>query len=345
MPLKLGGLAVLTVLLTPASPPTESTATIEQVATLRTARAAHTATTLPSGHVLIVGGMRTGGGNLATAELFDPADDAIEDLGSLAEPRAGHTATLLPDGRVLIAGGYDGEYLPWVELVDPSARRVLRAGSLVEARSGHTATLLPDGRVLFVGGVGRDWTFLNTAELYDPETGRSEAAGAMAVPRESHPATQTRTIMRKSGALVVILAGSAMSAPSLEGQYDRARVSSQTVTIADSIAPFVLCQLVDAETGRPVVGAQVFFEGSRVGTLTDRRGMAVLPVPEQGTWTLATRLIGYVEERVALDLFDGTVAQVLAALRRDSTVGDSVFLAPPLPVDPGAAGTGGRGSG
>ncbi|MGH7718363.1 MAG: Kelch repeat-containing protein [Gemmatimonadaceae bacterium] len=159
------------------------------MATLRAARAAHTATTLPSGQVLVVGGMADGGGSVAGVELFAPARNTVQELTSLAERRAGHSATLLGDGRVLIAGGYNGEYLASLELFDPSTRRFRPGGSLLEGRSGHTATLLPNGRVLFVGGVGRGWTFLRSAEVYDPETGRSELVGSMNVPRESHTAT------------------------------------------------------------------------------------------------------------------------------------------------------------
>ena len=187
--LRLGGLAVSAALLQPGSQVSERPGAIERIGTLRTERAAHTATTLASGHVLVVGGMRTGGGSLATVELFDPTDRSIQVLGSMVEARAGHTATLLQDGRVLIAGGYNGEYLPSVELFDPATRRFERSGVLIEGRSGHTGTLLPDGRVLLVGGVGRGWTFLRSAEPYDPATGRSEPAGSMMSPRESHTAT------------------------------------------------------------------------------------------------------------------------------------------------------------
>lgn len=186
---KLGTLACLTLLAPSASNPTQAPATVRQVASLRTARAAHTATVLPTGHVLLAGGMADGGGSVASLELFDPARNTLEELGPLAERRASHTATTLGDGRVLIAGGYDGQYLASLEVFEPSAKRVRRAGSLAVARSGHTATLLPDGRVLFVGGVGQGWTFLRSAELYDPETGRSELVGSMSVPRESHTAT------------------------------------------------------------------------------------------------------------------------------------------------------------
>jgi hypothetical protein len=162
---------------------------IERVATLRVDRSVHTATTLRSGQVLIVGGMAEGGRSLDGVELFDPRRNTTEELSTLAERRASHTATLLPDGGVLVAGGYDGSYLQSIELYDPATRRWRSAGVLADARSGHTATLLPDGRVLFVGGVGHGWTFLRSAELYDPATGRSELVGSMRVPRESHTAT------------------------------------------------------------------------------------------------------------------------------------------------------------
>ena len=186
---KLGALAVFSVMIGPASPTTKSEDSIEHVATLHTARAAHTATTLRSGQVLIVGGMATGGGGLDAVELFNPARNTIQQLSSLAERRAGHTATMLPDGRVLIAGGYNGDYLRSIEIFDPVTTRFRPAGSLTEARSGHTATLLPDGRVLIVGGIGPGWTFLRSAEVYAPATGRSEPVGPMTMPRDSHTAT------------------------------------------------------------------------------------------------------------------------------------------------------------
>lgn len=187
--LRLGSLAGLALLIHPASAPREPPQPVHQVATLRTARAAHTATTLPSGQVLVVGGMSDGESSVASAELFDPAHNTVQELGSLAERRVGHTATPLRDGRVLIAGGYNGDYPASLEVFEPAAKRFRPAGSLIEGRSGQTATLLPGGRVLFVGGVGRGWRFLSSAELYDPETGRSEPVGSMNVPRESHTAT------------------------------------------------------------------------------------------------------------------------------------------------------------
>ena len=185
---RLATLAVLIVIPEPTRQRANPEDTLEHVATLRAARAAHTATTLRSGKVLIAGGM-AGGGSLDAVELFDPARNTLEPLGSLSDGRAGHTATLVPDGRVVIAGGYDGQYLRTVEIFDPSTNRFQSAGALREERSEHTATLLADGRILIAGGVGRGWTFLRSAELYDPVTGRSTSVQPMSVPREGHTAT------------------------------------------------------------------------------------------------------------------------------------------------------------
>jgi hypothetical protein len=71
---------------------------LRQVATLRAARAAHTATTLSSGDVLIVGGMTEGGGALSSVERFAPRDSSIREVASLATARVGHTATYWQTG-------------------------------------------------------------------------------------------------------------------------------------------------------------------------------------------------------------------------------------------------------
>lgn len=156
---------------------------------LAAARAFHTATLLPSGKVLLVGGF-DGTFSLASAELYDPAAGTFAATGSLATPRQYHTATLLATGKVLITGGSGfGTTLASAELYDPATGTFTATGSLGAARSDHTATLLPDGRVLVVGGrnVG---TYLTTAELYDPAAGTfSPTPSAPLATRATHTAT------------------------------------------------------------------------------------------------------------------------------------------------------------
>src|SRR5205814_5886990 len=72
---------------------------------LKTARFHHTATLLPDGRVLVVGGEQGRETPLASAELYDPATGTFSDTNSLSTARDAHTATLLPNGLVLVAGG------------------------------------------------------------------------------------------------------------------------------------------------------------------------------------------------------------------------------------------------
>ena len=75
---------------------------------LEVARGLSTATLLPDGRVLIVGGYATSGTQSST-EFFDPAVGGWGLLGALQTARAGHTATRLANGTVLIAGGSNAE--------------------------------------------------------------------------------------------------------------------------------------------------------------------------------------------------------------------------------------------
>src|SRR6266542_1053887 len=86
--------------------------------TLGTPRLVHTATLLPSGKVLVAGGLNAGG-YLSSAELYDPATGTWTATHSLGTARREHTATLLPSGKVLVAGGDNPDVLNSAELYDP----------------------------------------------------------------------------------------------------------------------------------------------------------------------------------------------------------------------------------
>lgn len=164
--------------------------TLVRAGTMRSARAAHTATTLPDGRVLLAGGLSTAENAPGSAEIFDPVLEAFTATGAMGMPRQSHTATLLSDGNVLLTGGYNtqGEYLSSAELYHPTSETFTPAGSLHGARAGHVAVRLKDDRVLLVGGVGPGWTFLSSAEVYEPLTGQFVPTGPMTLPRESHVA-------------------------------------------------------------------------------------------------------------------------------------------------------------
>lgn len=160
---------------------------------LNTARSYHTATLLPNGKVLVVGGTDTGA--LDSVELFDPDTGKWNVTGHLSKPRVGHTATRLSNGIVLVAGGSTTNRSPLgltntAELYDPVTSKWSLTGSMTTIRSGHTATLLQDGKVLVAGGFGSD--NIKTAELYDPATGTWSATGSLSAARYWHTATRLR---------------------------------------------------------------------------------------------------------------------------------------------------------
>lgn len=66
---------------------------------------------LPSGQVLLFGGVSASGQHGATAERYDPSVGG-QSIAGLDSPRAGHGVARLPGGRVLVAGGEDSDGNP-----------------------------------------------------------------------------------------------------------------------------------------------------------------------------------------------------------------------------------------
>jgi hypothetical protein len=149
-------------------------------------RAGHTATLLPDGQVVLVGGFRLSASGavetLASVELFDPmsrTQDFVQALGADAARRAFHTASLMLDGRVALVGGEvqtgtGTTPLSSVAVFNPATRDTQRF-SLSEPRTRHAAAVDRSGRVLVVGGEGQGGTVLATPEGVEPAAGRSFA--------------------------------------------------------------------------------------------------------------------------------------------------------------------------
>jgi N-acetylneuraminic acid mutarotase len=157
---------------------------------LITGRQLHTATLLPNGLVLVVGGIDESNYTsiyLASAELYNPATGTWTNTGSLNLARYGHTATLLPNGTVLVSGGWNSGALASAELYNPATGTWTNTGSLNLARGNHTATLLPNGTVLVSGGY--NGSYLTSAELYNPATGTWTTTGSLNLARDGHTAT------------------------------------------------------------------------------------------------------------------------------------------------------------
>ena len=159
---------------------------------MQASRYGQTATQLPTGQILIAGGMSTSG--VANgAEIYTPLSQTFAAANAMNVARWLHTATLLNDGTVLVAGGSDlanEETLDSAEIYNPTTGTfTLLSNTLNTARVGHTATLLNNGQVLLVGGYDPDTGLIADAELYDPPTQTFIDLGDTNAPRYEHTAT------------------------------------------------------------------------------------------------------------------------------------------------------------
>lgn len=159
---------------------------------LSTAANGRASALLPSGRVLVAGGLGSDNVPSAAAEIFDPATGFWFPTGNLGAARKGPAATLLADGTVLVSGGIGGAGdMGSAETYNPASGAWSSTGSLATARSGHTSTRLTSNKVLVVGGDvnGDPSNPLASAELFDPTGGAWVAAGSMTTARTGHTAT------------------------------------------------------------------------------------------------------------------------------------------------------------
>lgn len=149
-------------------------------ATLAVPRAYATATALPDGRVVIVGGLGNIGGvggqklPVTSIEIFDPERGEACEVGQLNIGRWMHAAFATNDGRLVLTGGYEGDsgVVSGTITVIPIGSGCFPIGvvsfvpeGLSLRRAGHTATPLANGAVLLAGGVTGDGTVTDTLDV------------------------------------------------------------------------------------------------------------------------------------------------------------------------------------
>jgi len=173
-----------------------------QVPSMAEAREDLTATVLPDGSVLVVGGRGAEGRPSSRSELYDPSEHRFLLGPTLRMPRFNHTATLLGDGSVLVVGGEREsrhlDALDSAELLGPGQASRL-VGKLAHARRRHGAVGLPDGSVLVVGGEDARGKVLASVERYLPDDGAFVAAPSLRTARKD----ATVTLLLDGSVLVV----------------------------------------------------------------------------------------------------------------------------------------------
>ena len=164
---------------------------VSEIGKLSEARAAHTATRLKDGKILIAGGMERNGVFFDDADIFDPQINKFARAkNKMSIRRVSHTATLLPDGKVLSVGGWSNR-LPErsAEIYDPQTEKFTPVGNTLHRRSGHSATLLDNGKVLIAGGFDGQ-NCLSETEIFDPRDYSFASNGKMQSARSVHSASK-----------------------------------------------------------------------------------------------------------------------------------------------------------
>jgi hypothetical protein len=129
-----------------------------------------TATTMPNGDVLILGG-KTASGAQASGLVITPTVPAtVTPLpGALSLPRAGHSASIT-GGDLVVCGGADatGAAIASCDVLDTMTYGRKSTVPLAVARRGHSSETMETGVVVIAGGFGADGAPLGSIEIYTP---------------------------------------------------------------------------------------------------------------------------------------------------------------------------------
>ena len=192
-------------------------------------RTYHTATLLPDGRVLVVGGsgratwqddgeskVFSGIKDLFSSEIYEPNTNEWIETSEMSYKRSRAQAITLEGGDVLIIGGRSG-----VDIADTTEIYRVKTGIWEEStpmnhrRMSHSAIKLKDGRVLVTGGLESvvPGETLATAEIYDPNTKAWIVANKMHYARLGHQSTLL------SDGRVIITGGATALEPESKDQY------------------------------------------------------------------------------------------------------------------------------
>lgn len=130
-----------------------------------------TATLMPSGDVLVLGGKTAAGAQASGLVISPTAPSAtVTPLpNALSVAREGHTASLTGN-ELLVCGGADasGALQASCDVLDAMTYALVRTIPLSVGRRDHVAAVLETGTVLLAAGTGADGAPLGSIELYTP---------------------------------------------------------------------------------------------------------------------------------------------------------------------------------
>lgn len=127
---------------------------------------------LNDGRILVFGGCSSGWGvgQLASAEIFDPAGEEFTSTGSMTVMRTNCGGTTLTDGRVLVRGNWY-HHDNYGDIYDPDSGTWSSTGASIAARSHPVVLPTDDGGAVIIGGYGiYGGSGVDVVEYYDANT-------------------------------------------------------------------------------------------------------------------------------------------------------------------------------
>jgi hypothetical protein len=296
------------------------------------ARAYHTATALPDGRVVILGGFSVVNGQVApiiNGLIVDLREDNpyVGDI-ILRTPRAHHTATLLADvGLIAIIGGCTGSgnqgctpggatlgstnLTPTVEVLDTASMQSTPAqGSLNIPRAMHQAVGFPSGNtgIIVVAGGLNDSGALRSVEFFQVSSGSLANVFAAA---DALPEAAVRHHMIAFNNDQFVITGGQASAPN--GILSDAAPGSAATTICSKVDGRATCV-----AGATMLGARFGHHSARLldGTIVVMGGAVAAGGPTSEAlrfqaggappaWTATARALPVARERAAVTLLGG----------------------------------------
>ncbi len=179
---------------TTSVPAPPKTPTWDTIGELSHPRAYATALALPSGEILVVGGLDRDDPDVTNteSELVNVKTGAVTVLRDQLMGRLHQTMTRGSGDNVVVTGGVVFKQTHWdpVDRVDvylPAERKWISASSLIDARSDHAAVALLTGMVMVIGG-NQGPRLLQSVEIYDVKNDRWFRASPLPSPRTEHSA-------------------------------------------------------------------------------------------------------------------------------------------------------------
>lgn len=203
----------------------------------------HTASLLPNGKVLIVGGYSKGGKPITTCEIYDQQKNKFILGPKLLDTRSFHRAISLKNGDVIIIGGnqyFQQKTHPnskgfMVERYNFKENKFLSAGYLYHSANDFFSTnyssacLLKDGRILIiVGEKPQNSLSCTRTEIYDPVSEKSIPLNTITGFRAENP---TLTALNNGNAILI---------GGQEGQTFTLRTLFQTYIFDSKLNQFIL---------------------------------------------------------------------------------------------------------